>query len=120
MPQFMLILNEKPGDFASISPEQIQKILEKYNAWTGKVAAAGKLVDGKKLMEEGGKQLTKKGEKLSVTDGPYAEVKEVVGGIFVLKAADYNEAIRLASDCPHLDFGRIDVRQIDFMGQPEP
>jgi hypothetical protein len=43
----------------------------------------------------------------------------VVGGISILRAKDYNEAVGLAVSCPHSQFGRIEVRQIDFMGQPE-
>jgi hypothetical protein len=120
MPQFMLILSENPGEYKDMSPEEIQKIIEKYAAWTKKVGAAGKLVGGQKLMEEGGKRMTRTGAKLTVVDGPYAESKEVVGGYFILKAADYGEAVELAADCPHLQFGRIDVRQVDFMGRPEP
>jgi hypothetical protein len=120
MPQFMLLLYETPGDFQGMSPEEIQKLLQKYSAWTQKVGAAGKLVGGHKLVEEGGKRMTRNGGKLTVVDGPYAETKEAIGGYFILKARDYGEAVELASDCPHLQYGRIDVRQVDFMGQPEP
>jgi hypothetical protein len=120
MAQFMLILHETPGGFAKLSPTEIQSIIEKYNAWTGKLAGAGKLVGGHKLKEEGGKAMTLAGDRLTVVDGPYSETKEVVGGYFILKAADYDEAVRLASDMPHLPYGRTEVRQVDFMGHPEP
>jgi hypothetical protein len=119
MPQFMLLLAERPGEYASLSPEQIQKVLGQFNAWTGKVAGAGKLVGGHKLTEAAGKRLVAKGGGVSVTDGPYAETKEVIGGYFIVKAADYDEAVKIASDCPALPYGYIDVRQVDFMGQPE-
>lgn len=119
MAQFMLILYEKPGDFASMSPDQIQKVIEKYTEWGGSLGAAGKMVAGHKLTEEGGRRLTRSGGKVSAVDGPYAEAKEVVGGIYLLRAKDYAEAVELASTCPHMEFGRIEVREIDFMGQPE-
>jgi hypothetical protein len=119
MAQFMLVLFEKPGDFASMSPEQIQKIIEKYSEWGGKLGAAGKMVNGHKLTEEGGKRLSRTAGKVSVVDGPYAEAKEVVGGVYLIRAKDYAEAAEIASTCPHLEFGRIELRQIDFMGQPE-
>ncbi|HEY2158609.1 MAG TPA: YciI family protein [Isosphaeraceae bacterium] len=119
MPQFMLILSGAPNDMDGLSPTEIQAILEKYNAWTGKLAAAGKLVAGNKLTDDGGKALSLKGDRLTAVDGPYSETKEIVGGYFVVKAADYDEAIKLASDCPHLPMGPITVRQIDFMGRPE-
>jgi hypothetical protein len=117
MNQFMLILYEKPGDFAKLSPEEIQKVIEKYNAWSYKLATAGKLAGGHKLKEEGGKHMTQAKEKLSVVDGPYAETKEVIGGVFLLNAANYDEAVKLSSDCPHLAYGRVEVRQIDPMGK---
>lgn len=120
MPQFMLILHEKPGDFASMSPEIIQKIIEKYGAWGMKMAQEGRMVGGHKLTEEGGKKLDRKGGSVAVTDGPYAEAKEVLGGIYILKAKDYAEAVELAKTCPHMEYGRIEVRELDFMGQPEP
>src|SRR4051812_44752314 len=116
MPQFMLILSEKPGDFASMSPEAIQKVIEKYGAWGMKMAQEGRMVAGHKLTEDGGKKLDRSGAKIAVTDGPYAEAKEVVGGIYILKANDYAEACELAKTCPHIDYGRIEVRQVDFMG----
>jgi hypothetical protein len=48
-----------------------------------------------------------------VTDGPFAEAKEVMGGVFILEAADYNQAVELAKTCPHMDFGTIEVRQFE-------
>jgi hypothetical protein len=119
MAQFMLVLYEKPGDFASMSPDQIQKVIEKYSTWGENLGAAGKMVAGHKLTEDGGRRLSRSGGKVSAVDGPYAEAKEVVGGVYLLRAKDYDEAVELASSCPHLEFGRIEVRQIDFMGQPE-
>jgi hypothetical protein len=48
-----------------------------------------------------------------ITDGPYAEAREVIGGLFILEAADYEEAVALSRDCPHLDFGSIEIREIE-------
>ena len=56
----------------------------------------------------------------TTTDGPYAEAKEVIGGYFVIRAKDYAEAAEVAAGCPAAEYHRVDVRQIDFMGQPEP
>lgn len=116
MAKFMLILHETPGNFKSVTPEEMQRIVEKYMAWASKLAHAGKTVGSNKLMEEGGKIVTRKKGELNVVDGPYSEAKEVVGGYFVVKAADYKEAIDLVRDCPHLEFGRVEVRQVDPMG----
>ena len=113
--QFMLILFEKPGEFAAMSPEEIQRIIEQYTAWGGKVAGAGQMVAGHKLREEGGKRMVGTGGKLAVTDGPYAEAREVIGGVYIINADSYDAAVKIASDCPHLRFGRIEVRRLDPM-----
>ncbi|MBX7102472.1 MAG: YciI family protein [Gemmataceae bacterium] len=119
MAQFMLILFENPGDFASMAPEQIQQVIEKYSAWGAKLGMEGKIAGGHKLTEDGGRKLDRKGSVITVTDGPYTESKEVIGGIYIVKAKDYAEACELAKTCPHMEYGRIEIRQIDFMGQPE-
>jgi hypothetical protein len=116
MAKFMLILHETPGNFAHLTPEELQRTVEKYIAWAGKLKESGKVAGSNKLMEEGGRIVTRRRGELNVVDGPYSEAKEVVGGYFVVQAADYDEAVRLLRDCPHLEFGRIEVRQVDPMG----
>lgn len=117
MAQFLLLLHETPADFAAISPEQIQGIIQEYSAWAEALRRQDKLVGSHKLKDDGGRQLTRRDGKLRVTDGPYAEAREVVGGYFLVRAKDYDEAARLAEGCPHLKYGgRIEVRQIDLLG----
>ena len=55
--------------------------------------------------------------KLSITDGPFAETKEVLGGFYVIEARDLNEAIRWASKSPSLRIGSVEVRPIDELIQ---
>lgn len=116
MPKFMMILHDAtPAQaMAAMSPDDIQRVIARYSAWSAKIAEAGKLAGGEKLRDEGGKHLTAPKGKLVVRDGPYAEAKEVVGGYFLIEAADYDEAVRLSADCPHLELGgRIELREID-------
>lgn len=109
----MLILHEEPMDFSQMSPEDIEAVIGEYVAWSEKVAAAGKLVGGQKLKDEGGKHLSGFADGFRVTDGPYAEAKEVIGGFFTVAADDYDEAVKTSSDCPHLKYGgRIELREI--------
>jgi hypothetical protein len=119
MPKFVLLLRETPSDFQSWSPEEMQTCIERYRAWSDGLLAQGKMVGGKKLQEEGGRHVRRSngtGSEVTVVDGPYAEAKEALGGLFEIEAADYDEAVALASTCPHLDFGWIEVRQIDSHG----
>ena len=51
--------------------------------------------------------------KLSITDGPFAETKETLGGLFLIDVADLNEAIQIASKWPSARFGSIEVRPIE-------
>ena len=55
--------------------------------------------------------------KITVTDGPYAEAKEVIGGYYLIAASDYAAAVKISEGCPHLKYGgRIEVREIEQMG----
>jgi hypothetical protein len=114
MPQFMLLLYDKPAAFAAMSPAEMQAVIERYVRWSQALRAQGKLVDGKKLGSDSGRLVRRKGAEVLMSDGPFLESKELLGGYFVVNAADYDEATRLSSDCPHLDYqGTIEVRAID-------
>jgi hypothetical protein len=116
MPQFMLLLHQTPSDMSSVSPEQMQAVIAEYTAWSERLVAAGKFQGGQKLANEGGRSISANGGGMSVTDGPYNETKEVIGGYFTIEAADYDEAVALCDDSPHLKYGgRIEVRQIHSM-----
>lgn len=116
MPNFMLLLHEHPEDYAPLSPDEMQAIVESYRAWSQALGAAGKLLSGDKLTDDAGRHLTRNaGGSVMVTDGPYAEAAEVIGGLFVVKAADYAEAQAIAETCPHLHGrNRIEIRQVEF------
>jgi hypothetical protein len=110
----MLLLHESTTGFADLSAEDIQQIIGEYVAWSNSLAEQGKLVGGEKLKDEGGKSLTRQNGSLRVTDGPFAESKEVIGGYFTISAENYDEAVELAGTCPHLKFGgRIELREVE-------
>ncbi len=77
--------------------------------------AVKKAIDVKRYKLEDGtvRHLSGRPGQVTVVDGPFPETKEVVGGYFLLAADSYDEAVALASTCPHLDFGRIEVRRIE-------
>jgi len=122
MAKFLLILrSDITQDYSSITPDQFGEILTAYGAWGQKLAQEGRLQIGHKLMEEGGRVLMPSGGGAKVTskDGPYVETKEVVGGVYIISADDYDHAARLCKGHPNFRFGSIEIRQVDFMGQPE-
>ncbi|HEX8617881.1 MAG TPA: YciI family protein [Thermoanaerobaculia bacterium] len=112
MPQFVLMLRDAGSFPADMSPEEMQEIFERYGAWMQKVRATGE-----KLHDREGRVMVRKDSGVAVTDGPYAEAKEVIGGYFIIEADDYETAARLSEDCPHLEFGSIEIRRIEVMQQ---
>ena len=116
MPKFMLLLHDDPTAFAGVGPEQMQKVVEKYIAWGTRLREAGLMHAGEKLTDEPGKVLRSKDGQVRVTDGPYSETKEVLGGYYIIEAASYEQAIARSRDCPHLEYGgTMEVRQVDMM-----
>jgi hypothetical protein len=114
MPRFAMILSDNPMAAASGSPAEIQAVLQRYTDWSRKMGQEGKLKGGEKLAFEPGKRLRKEGSRIAV-DGPFAETKEMVSGLFFIEAPDYSAAVEIAKTCPHLDYGTIVVHQIDEM-----
>ncbi len=113
MPHFMLLLHESTTRRPELGPAEIQAIIGRYVAWADAMRAKGRLVAGDKLEDGGGRVLRREGGKVIAKDGPYAEAKEVVGGYFVLEARDHDEAVELASGCPHLELGgTIELRAV--------
>lgn len=116
MPKYMLLLHDNPAAFANVSPEQMQKVVEKYIAWGKKLREAGVMNAGDKLTDEPGKVMRRTDSRVRVTDGPYSESKEVLGGYYMIEAPSYDKAVDYARDCPQLeDGGTIEVRQVDVM-----
>ena len=116
MPNYMLLLHEQPIDYSQFSPEQIEAVIGEYIAWRKQIEADGKFVAGEKLKDEGGRHLAGTDGDFRVTDGPYAEAKEVIGGYFTISAADYNEAAEISKGCPHLRYGgRIELREVESL-----
>ena len=114
MAQYMLLLHETPAEFADLGQEEMQAVIAEYVAWGESLASQGKLLGNQKLKDEGGRHLVAKGKEILVTDGPFAEAKEVLGGYFAIEAKSYDEAVEIAKTCPHLKYnGRIELRQID-------
>ena len=119
MPSYMLLLYDNPANWAKISPEDMQKAIEKFMAWGGKLRNQGVIVASAKLADDAGRVLRGR-DQVRVTDGPYSETKEVLGGYYLIKAANYNEAVELAQGCPGLHYGgTIEVRQVDPMSEAQ-
>ena len=99
---------------SGLSPEQTQAHMQKWMQWMGGLAEQGKL-GGAQPLTNSGKQVA--GKSKTITDGPFMEGKEMVGGYLICKAGSYDEAVTIAKGCPVLDFdsGNVEVREIQEM-----
>jgi hypothetical protein len=117
MPSYMLLLYNDPANWQNMSPEDIQKAIQKFMAWGGKLRTSGIHLASHKLADDAGKVIRGRSQ-VRVTDGPYSETKEVLGGYYLIKAANYNEAVERSRDCPALEYGgSVEVRQVDAMSE---
>ena len=94
-----------------LSPEEIQGVVNQMKAWFDRLTAEGKAKAGKPLFQEGKIVSQKKGR--SVSDGPFAESKEAIGGFFLLEVGSLDEAAEIAKDFPGLNYGAtVEVRPV--------
>lgn len=114
MDQYLLLLREDPGQYAGLSPEDMQGIIDDYRRWSQKMAAEGRLVGGHKLADEGGRRVRAGRTAPVASDGPFIESKDVIGGLFIIKAASYDDALAVIAACPHLrGSNEIELRRIE-------
>jgi len=108
MNEFLLVIHRdlKSKD-ASPSPEQMQAAIKPFQDWIGGIAAQNKLVGQPKRWDGDGRVI----KQNTVINGPYAEIKESIGGLFLIRAEDYDDAVEIAKGCPVLQWGAtVEVR----------
>lgn len=117
MPNFLFLLHETPADSGALSAAELHDIIAAHQAWAERLAAAGQLVSGEKLTDDGGRHLRRQGAQVLASDGPYAEAHDVIGGFYIVQAPDLAAAEALAAECPH-QHGRqwIEIRAIEALG----
>ena len=109
MAKYMLLLYNSPVSGQPVSPEEMQKALEKYMAWTKKPFT----IDSKRLGNDVGRVIRPGAGGPRTTDGPYSETKELLGGYYTIEAESYEDAVALTLDHPHLEYGgTIEVRHV--------
>lgn len=93
------------------SPENAQQIMQKWMAWLKELADNGHIKDRGQPLERTGKLV--RGKQKTVTDGPFAETKDVVGGYTLIEARDIEQAVELSKGCPALEVdGAVEVRPV--------
>jgi hypothetical protein len=111
--QYMLLIYSPPSDWQSLPAEQRQAVMEAYGSFTEELQTSGKLVAGDALqpVSTATSVRVRDGETLT-TDGPFAETKEVLGGLYLLEAANLDDAIAFAARIPNARHGAVEVRPL--------
>ena len=111
--QYMLLIYNDENAWAGLSDAERGEIFGEYMAFTGEIRDSGNFVDGAPLHPTSTATAVRvrDGETL-VTDGPFAETKEQLGGYYLIEAKDMNDAIQVASRIPSAKTGSIEVRPI--------
>jgi hypothetical protein len=100
-------------DRAAVSPEAMEEQMKRWQEWFGKLGEEGKLKDWGAPLQREGKLVASGGV---ITDGPYSEGKEVIGGFSIIKAKDIFEAATIAKGCPVFQAGgTVEVRPVQSM-----
>jgi hypothetical protein len=95
--------------YEGLSPEQMQQVADRWMAWFNGLKNEGTAIAGNPLEREG--KIV--GKNRVVSDGPFAESKETIGGYFLLRIGTMEEAVAIAQQCPGLPFGiRVEVRPV--------
>jgi hypothetical protein len=109
---FLLLFREsRDNGYAVLSAEERQRLLQQWNAWYDSLAESGRVEHGNPLDANGRVVSGARGER--VTDGPFAESTEAIGGYFYLTVRDLDEATAIAQQCPSLRYGmQVEVRPV--------
>jgi hypothetical protein len=117
MDKFMFLFRggENHADNATESKEAMEN-MQAWMTWMDGLAKKGILVGGEPLQRTG-KQVN--GKNKVVTDGPFIEGKETVGGYLIINAKDINEAVEISKGCPIFsEDGKLEVRPVQKMEMP--
>ena len=111
--QYLLLIHASEAGFAALPKDQVQRALGAYTAYTEALKKAGVLVGSNRLRPTDTATTVRVADgKTQVLNGPYAEIKEQLGGYYLIEARDIDDAIAWAARCPGAERGAVEVRPI--------
>lgn len=117
--KYLCLAWEEEAKLAALSREEWDVLRRETLDYVDSLRETGHLLSAEPLQSaRNGVALRRRGGSLSVTDGPFTETKEQLGGFFLIEAADLNEAIQVASRWPSVAIGAVEVRPVEA-GLPE-
>jgi hypothetical protein len=113
MEEYALIMRHEDGTKIA-SPEQLQEWMKQTMDWIGGIAAQNKFVSGTGLPFDEARVVTTKNSRAVVTNGPFGDIKETIGGFIVVRAGSVEEAVEFAKGCPVLqgEGNSLEIRKI--------
>jgi len=115
--RYLLLIYGPQWDRSGVSPEQMQAVMDEWTDYTADLLKRG-VSEGGEALEPVSTATTvrvRDGEKL-ITDGPFAETNEVLGGYYLLNCKNLDQAIEIAAQCPGARDGSIELRPITEFG----
>jgi hypothetical protein len=110
MARFLFVYRRGQSAAANISPDAMQQMLERWRVWISEGLQKGWMVDSGDALKQEGRVVR---PAKVVTDGPFVEAKDVVGGFSIVQAETLEEAAELAQGCPGLlSGGSVEVRPL--------
>lgn len=109
MTQYMILIYGDEAQFQTMTPEQLQQLFEAHGRFAGQAAELGATILGGDALEPSATATTVRND--IVTDGPFAETKEVLGGYYLIDARDLDHALQVAKLCP-APYGGVEVRPV--------
>ncbi len=111
--QYLLLIYGEEARWDKLPATERENVLQEFGEFTSGIAQSGHLRGGNELdVTSKATTVRVRNKKRSVTDGPFAETKEQLGGYYLVEARDLNEAIALAARIPSARWGSIEVRPI--------
>jgi hypothetical protein len=111
--KFMLLLWGDEGQWADMSEEEATAEMARWEDYSNQLVAAGAMVSGEGLQPSATSKTLRieNGERV-VTDGPYAETKEQLGGFYVIDVETFDDALEWAAKLPSMEYGSTEVRPV--------
>jgi len=111
--QYIVLIYGSEKSWTSLSKPEAEQMYAEYRKYSEDLAKAGVIRGGSELKPTSTATTVRvRGGKQQVTDGPFAETKEQLGGYYLIEAKDVDEALKIAQRIPSARYGTIEVRQI--------
>jgi hypothetical protein len=114
--KYMLLIYDNEKDLMAMPEEAMQKLLNDYFKFTDEIKASGHYISADPLQPVHTATTVRiRNDKMTMTDGPFAETREQLGGYYLIEAKDLDEAAKIAARIPSARIGSIEVRPVQIL-----